>query len=168
MNDSSTRSTFYGSRRGHLVVMLFVVALLGGGIRSLITADSRFGWGMFSRNMAYMIEYSWVHADGSRTKHVPGDELQGKGSELAARGGQTVFRHSDPRSRNTRYGLGTMRCWIRSYLSYLYRDEARRPAGAVAIEARLHYAINLRRSDRTAPQLEVIRWGDTSGGSADR
>ncbi len=160
--------SFYGRRRDHLVVLLFVGALFGFGVRSLVTADSRFGWGMFSRNLAYMIEYAWVYEDGSRTRHVPGDELQGKATQLAPRRGQSVFHHGDRRSRNTRYGLGTVRSWIRSYLAYLYQDEERRPAEAVAIEARLHYAINQRRRDRAQPLVEVIGWGDSSGGAAGR
>ena len=168
MNESSLSLRYYGHWSHHLVVLLFVVALLACGIRALVTADSRFGWGMFSRNMAYMIEYSWVHEDGSRTRHVPGDELQGKARSLAPRRGQSVFRHSDWRSRNTRYGIGTVRRWIRSYLSYLYRAEGHRPPGAVAIEARLHYAINKRRRDHAEPRSEVIRWGDSSGEAVNR
>ena len=145
------------STRGTVPKQVFVVAFLlitvGFGVRSALIRDSRFGWGMFSRNMAYEIHYAWVYPDENREAYVPGNELQGVARERL--GPRRPPRSGYRNLRNTRYGLGTMRAWIDSYLRYLSSEHL--PSGAVAVEATLRYHINVIPSDPNKPEFETLR-----------
>ena len=116
-----------------------VALLIGLPLRSLLQRDARFGWGMFGENTRYLVVYEWVFADGSRQPHFPNGTLRGMAAKVAPRQPESAFADSAQRSRRTRYGLGAIRHWIRQYQGHLFPQ---RPAGAVAIEARLFYAIN--------------------------
>ena len=122
---------------GQVLVVLCLLGLLGLGVRSLVAGDGQFGWGMFAYNTEYLLEYRWLMADGGRAIYIPGKELQAKAAQLAPHPRSTTL---DPIPRRTWYTLGGLRRWIPAYLAYLY--DGRRPAGAIAIEARLRYVIN--------------------------
>jgi hypothetical protein len=115
-------------------VASFLAASVGLCLRSFVTDDARFGWGMFGSRIAYTVHYEWVLEDGARVAHSPGSELRGIARRL------TQADRAPWRPRSFYYGTGALRGWIRSYQRWLCRH--RRPAGAVAIEARLRMAIN--------------------------
>jgi len=102
-----------------LLVNLFIVGFLilniGLGIRSLITDDSRFGWGMYSSQSQYRVKYAWIFADGSKKEYQPGPELKGR-TRLKLKPGQ----HS------TNYASGTMKAWISAYTRYMFENKAPR------------------------------------------
>lgn len=124
----------------HQLILLGCLSLLVGlPIRSLVLRDARFGWGMFGENTRYLVVYEWVLADGSRQPHHPGDTLRGMAAKVGPRQPESAFAGSAARSRRTRYGIGAIRHWIHKYQQHLYPH---RPTGAVALEARLFYAVN--------------------------
>ena len=122
---------------GNLLIVLFLALVFGTGIHSLVSRDSRLGWGMFSRNMEFVIAYWWIDEQGLRVRYWPGEELRGKAVQLRPFTAAQVGKSS---SRHTRYGTGTVKRWIGSYLQYVY--ETRRPENIVGIEARVYYSIN--------------------------
>ena len=122
-----------------LTVFAFLFLVAGIGVRSLVCNDSRFGFGMFGEHMEYLIVYHWIDEHGHRRQYFPGDELRDKSTHLRPRRGESAFEIAG-RADETRYGTGAVRCWIDSYLDYLY--EHSRPNDAVAIEAKLYYSIN--------------------------
>ena len=91
----------------NLYVTVVVLILITLGIRSLITGDSRWGWGMFKEQVNYEISYSWVQTDGNILPFSPGRELRGKASELLRDTG------------NTRYGYFTAISWLKAYMTEL-------------------------------------------------
>ena len=60
-------------------------------------------------------------------------------AKVGPRQPESAFAGSAARSRRTRYGIGAIRHWIHKYQQHLYPH---RPTGAVALEARLFYAVN--------------------------
>ena len=146
-------------------VIVFLCVTVGLGVRSALNRDSRLGWGMFSRNMAYEIHYAWVFPDQSRVAYLPGDELQGTARERL--GPRRPPRDGYANLRNTRYGLGTMRAWIQSYLGLLAREYL--PPGAIAVEAILRYHINVVPSRPDKPPLETltIRYPESGGAESE-
>ena len=124
----------------HQLILVGCVSLLVGlPVRSLVLRDARFGWGMFGENTRYLVVYEWVLDDGSRQPHHPGDTLRGLAAKVGPRQPESAFAGSEARSRRTRYGIGAIRHWIHQYQQHLYPH---RPTGAVALEARLFYAVN--------------------------
>lgn len=101
---------------------------------SFTTGDSRFGWGMFSRNTEYGIQYRWILEDGSQVRFQPGKELRSGSRKI-----HTPRRHRS-RRRNTRYGLTTLRTWIAGYIEWMYQNK--RHEGAAAIEATVLYRVD--------------------------
>lgn len=112
---------------GNVVIVVFLVGAISLGVRSLLTQDSRFGWGMFSHHTSYSLTYSWVMADGSLVEFDADEDLEER---------QTII---DSGSHSTRYGVGAVRAWIRSYLDHKYEH---RPEGVVAVQAQMDYRIN--------------------------
>ena len=123
----------------HLILVGCLCLLIGLPVRSLALRDARFGWGMFGENTRYLVVYEWVLADGSRQPHHPGDTLRGMAAKVGPRQPESAFAGSAARSRRTRYGIGAIRHWIHEYQKHLYPN---RPAGTIALEARLFYAVN--------------------------
>jgi len=117
-----------------VVVVAFLAGMLALCVRSLVTDDARFGWGMFGTNVAYTVHYEWQLADGSRVTYRPGNELAGIAMRLA----QAPEAPWLPRT--FAHGSGALRAWIRAYQAYLF--DTRRPPDAVAIEARLRSSAN--------------------------
>ncbi|MEM7480684.1 MAG: hypothetical protein AAF481_05890 [Acidobacteriota bacterium] len=106
--------------------MLLLGILVPLGVRSLVTDDSRYGWGTFGRQTIYTLTYLWEFEDGRREIYEPGDELRDDARKLL----------DSPRQRNTRYGPGAIPIWIRAYGRYMWE---RRPAEARAFHAVLRY-----------------------------
>jgi len=123
---SATRPPWYAQA----VVVLYLVVMVALGCRTLVLKDAQFGWGMFSRQINYTVRYEWVIDDSRTLRYRSGDELRRKNHYVKGRGGH-----------RTRYEIGAVRRWIRSYLRFVY--ESRRFDGVVAIRAKLKYQVNL-------------------------
>lgn len=121
-----------GGILGNAIVIGFLLLLFGLGIRGLARDESRFSWGMFSRNNEYLVLAYWVMPNGQLAPYKPGDELGGKSLQVSPR---TRGRST----RVTRYSPGTVCSWCEEYAQYLW--EHRRPAGATAVLVELTYAI---------------------------
>ena len=115
------------------IVVLFLAALAGLGLRTIVLDDARFGWGMFSKQLDHRTKYYWVLDDGTRVATPLGRELAYPASKINDR-----WRHI------SRYSLGAVRTWVDGYLRYQF--EHHRPADAQAIEAEVRYQVN-----RTGP-----------------
>lgn len=113
---------------GNIVVLVFLAAVIGLGVRSLATGDTRFGWGMFSHQADWSLSYSWV-LEGGELEPFEVPEL-----------GDRLWYLEDDGPRSTRYGIGAVRSWVRGYLEHLYSEQ--RPDGAVGVQAELRYAID--------------------------
>jgi len=133
-------------RISNALIVLYVLALVGLGVRSYLTQDSRFGWGMFRNQIDFEIEYTWVKENGGREGHETGGELRGSEPRLIASGG----------THRTRYGIGAVKSWTSSYLEYLWLHE--RKEEAIRIEADIHYQIN-REGDRKVETIAFPRGG---------
>ncbi len=119
------------------LVLSYLGILIGLGIRSLVLDDARFGWGMFSSQANYRVEYYWIDEEGHRTPHRTGEELRrGEPEQVASR-----VPHL------TRYGIGAVRGWVQSYLRFLY--DQKRPEGMRQICAEMEYRINLSGANQT-------------------
>ncbi len=124
------------------LVILYLVAMMALGCRSLVLKDAQFGWGMFSRQINYTVRYRWVIDDGSPIKYWTGHELRREN-----RGVNDFERHQ------TRYGIGAVRRWIRRYLQFVY--ETHNFDGVVAIQAELRFQVNL---DDDSSTQEIITY----------
>jgi len=93
----------------NLIVISFLILIVAPGVRSLVKQDNRFGWGMFSSQVKYRVEYYLVLEDSRRIKYRPDKELVGK-----VRGRLSSGNHS------TNYGPGAALSWIRGYVNYMY------------------------------------------------
>ena len=111
------------------VIILFVLAVVTLGIRSLLVNDSRYGWGMFASQTDYMVSYIIHYKDRTDTYHT-GAELRG----LAR------IKLSPGRRSLTRYGIGTLRSWLGNYTCYIYKNN--KTEGVLFAEARVIYTIN--------------------------
>jgi len=113
----------------HLVVIGFLGGVVGLGVRSIVTGDGRYGWGMFAHQAAYDVGYQWVLRDGGAVRYRPGPELRG-----AAR------RISGERRRRTCYSIAAVQAWIDGYAKHMAASHA--PRDAVAFRAVMTYQIN--------------------------
>lgn len=129
-----------------LIAVSFVVTLLSLGVRSLVTQDTRFGWGMFSHQTSFVITYDWVFPDGSH-KQILDTRTDLPGRQSIISGG---------RFHTTRYGVGAVRLWVNSYLIYLY--ERRLPETATSVQANFTFLI-----DREKAELETWRYPPIEG-----
>ena len=115
----------------NIPIILVIGILVSLGIRSVITDDNRFGWGTFSKQVVYKIDYSWVYKNGKSTRYEPGKELKGTARKNLSKQG------------NTRYSLGALKSWVNNYLKYLYEN---RPAANIkSVRAEILYTINTSR-----------------------
>ena len=133
-DEDHSAQTPRGSAAQQVVVIVFLVVLIGLGVRGLIADDARFAWGMYGRDMAYNVTYEWLDADGRTRTHVPGNELRSS----ARRALYPQRADGQPRTRRTRYPAGTLRAQMRAYLRHLY--EHHRPDHAVAVRLTWRYA----------------------------
>lgn len=115
------------------LVIAFLTVVIGLGIRSLVTADARFGWGMFAVQVRYEITWYRVQDGGARQRYRPMSELRGLPARYLYRAGRSW------------YGPGAVRCWIDGYLHYLADTQ---PGEAVAYEADWRFGFNLQPLDR--------------------
>jgi len=107
-------------------------------VRSLVTNDTRFGWGMFSSQVQYVVSYDWVLADGNVVTYIPGTELKGRTR------GRLL-----PGSHTTNYAYGAAASWVKGYARYMYRHNA--PLEAIAFQA-----IMLHRTNKEGGYKETI------------
>ena len=124
-----------------ILVFVYLFILIAPVIRTRLVLDSRFGWGMFSDQLSYRIEYTLLYQDGRTEPYFPGDELRGR-----------ARRFLGNRPTQVRYGIGALRYWLRNYTRYLMENHA--PDEVYAVEGILTYSRNL--SDEK--QVEVIRY----------
>jgi hypothetical protein len=131
MNDTALRHKSSWS----LLVVAFLALQVTLAARSLLLEDARLGWGMFSYQTNYSVAYEWVLADGG-ARPQPAVDLAGRALKYV--GDDAVHR--------TRYGLGGIRSWMRSYSRHMY--DRYRPADALAFRAVVDYRINKRGASR--------------------
>jgi len=110
-------------------VLAFVGLQVVLGVRSLALHDSRLGWGMFSYQTNYTVAYDWLMPDGS-TRPQPALDVEGRALKYVG----------DDAAHRTRYGLGGIRAWMRSYARYMYAKY--RPSDAAVFRAVVDYQIN--------------------------
>lgn len=113
----------------HISPIIMILVLSALGFRSLITKDSRYGWGTFGRQTIYTLEYEWEYSDGHRETYYPGDELRRDAFTLM----------TSVEQRNTRYGPGALPVWINGYCKYMWDF---RPDNAVAFHTTLKYELD--------------------------
>lgn len=113
----------------NIPIVLLIGILVPLGVRSVITDDNRFGWGTFSKQVAFRVNYYWVNDNGKKLKYNPGKELRGKvRKKLKKRG-------------STRYSDGALKSWIGNYTRYMYLQN--KPGEEiVSFNAELLYKIN--------------------------
>ena len=92
----------------NIPIILLVGILVSLGIRSIVTDDNRFGWGTFSKQTSFSINYYWVGKDGKRQRYLPGKEINGK------------VRKKLKRRGSTRYSVGALESWVNNYVRYMY------------------------------------------------
>ena len=92
----------------NIPIILLIGILVSLGIRSIVTDDNRFGWGTFSKQTSFSINYYWVGKDGKRQRYLPGKELNGKARKKLKRRG------------STRYSVGALESWVNNYVRYMY------------------------------------------------
>ena len=113
----------------NLPFLLMVGILVPLGVRTLVTKDSRYGWGTFGRQTIYQLEYQWEFEDGRREVYRPVDDLRKDARKLL----------DSSRQRNTRYGFGAIVVWIRGFGRYMWE---RRPERATAFHTVLRYELD--------------------------
>lgn len=113
----------------NIPIIFLIGILIPLGVRSVVTDDNRYGWGTFSKQVAFRVNYYWVSGEGKKIKYRPGKELSGK------------VRKKLKRSGTTRYSDGALRSWIRNYADYMYKNQ--NTGGEMkAFRAELLYRIN--------------------------
>ena len=112
-------------------IILLLGILIFLGIRSIVTDDNRYGWGTFSKQVVYRVEYYWVYDDGRVQRYIPGEELIGIASIRLQR------------RSNTRYSVGALKSWVNNYLKYLYENKSQNQVKSV--KAEILYTINKNR-----------------------
>lgn len=113
----------------HVFVALFVVFFVGVSLVQFARKDTRFGWGMFSHETRYTIEYGW-NINGQERIFLPQGELRGRTREM--------IMANTPLS--TRYGLGALRTWVRGYVKYMYTEAT--PSQGAFFYADIAYEVN--------------------------
>ena len=126
----------------NIPIILLIGILVSLGVRSVVTDDNRYGWGTFSKQVVYIVEYYFVYDDGKIEKYLPGKELKGIAGRKLNKFG------------NTRYSTGAMESWVNNYLKYLYENEQDRKIKSVRAE--ILYTINESRRIRPSPQSNKI------------
>ncbi len=111
----------------HVLVAVWAFGLLGLGVRSLVTDDSRYGFGMFSHKVMYRLQYTWVMENGRRVAHKPGDELRGVAKS---------YLRTDRLIRSY-YATGSMKAQVKDYTAYMVIQHPR--AGAAKFEAKVRH-----------------------------
>ncbi len=135
MNPTSDKSSEVSPKWWwHIAPIIMILVLCALGVRSLITKDSRYGWGTFGRQTIYTLKYEWEFSDGHRETYYPGDELR--------RDAYTLLTSIE--QRNTRYGPGALPVWINGYCQYMWDY---RPDGAVAFHTTLKYELDRSRRE---------------------
>jgi len=128
----------------NIPIILILGTLVFLGIRSVVTDDNRYGWGTFSKQIVYKIDYYWVYDDGRSEKYYPGKELRG-----TATGKLKSFG-------NTRYSTGAVKSWVGNYLRYLYENK---PGEDIkSVRAHILYTVNKSRKIKPAsnsPKLSL-------------
>ena len=112
----------------NIPIILLIGILVPLGVRSVVTDDNRYGWGTFSKQIVYEVEYYIVYDDGEIEKYLPGNELKG------------IARVKLNKFGNTRYSAGAMKSWVNNYLEYLYENIHDRKIKTVRAE--VLYTIN--------------------------
>jgi len=116
----------------NLPVFFMIVLFVSLGIRSIVTDDNRYGWGTFSKQVVYEVDYFWVLDNGKRIRYFPGDELlKGSVEKLNSHG-------------NTRYSIGAVKSWVNNYISYVYLNKKPGPE-VTSFIAEVEYVINISR-----------------------
>ena len=128
----------------NIPIILLIGILISLGIRSIVTDDNRYGWGTFSKQVVYKIEYYWVYDDGRVQRYHPGKELKGKAKRELKRFGIT------------RYSIGALKSWVNNYLEYLYENE--RGKNIKTVRAFIFYTINKKKyisGDKNSNKLTI-------------
>jgi len=132
----------------NIPIILMIVILVSLGIRSIVTADNRYGWGTFSKQVAYKVNYYWINKNGKEKRYRPGKELSGKVRKKLIKGG------------STRYSDGALKSWINNYARYMYQNNNSQ-GDIQSFRAELFYKINsksIKNWDREKDGLVVIEY----------
>lgn len=113
----------------NLPIILLIGVLVPLGVRSLITDDNRYGWGTFSKQVVFRVNYYWLTEDGDKIMYNPGRELSGK------------VRNKLKRSGSTRYSTGALKSWVNNYTRYTYLNKRPNP-DFKSFRAEIYYKIN--------------------------
>ncbi len=132
----------------NIPIILLIGILVPLGVRSVVTDDNRYGWGTFSKQVAFRVKYYWINENGEETRYKPGKELSGK------------VRKKLKKSGSTRYSDGALKSWINNYARFMYmnnkpRDEIK------SFRAEVFYKINSRSvkgRDRDKADVIVIEY----------
>lgn len=126
-----------GNLLEHAIVLVFVLLLVGLGVRSVLTGDNRYGWGTFSSQVNWDPMYYWVTRDGVEIIHWPGEELRGEARK----------KIDSRRPKSSRYAFGGMKSWMRAYVRWMYdhRNEYGPRTDVVGFRAVVYYRINMNR-----------------------
>ena len=104
---SSGKMTY---RLSNGIVIFFLMLVIYLCVRAGVREDVRFSWGMFSDSIHFTVRYHLVLEDGTKIRHRTGDELQKD---------NRIIRDS-VKGRHTRYGIGSIRDWVKGYIRYVY------------------------------------------------
>ena len=132
----------------NIPIILLIGILVPLGIRSIATDDNRYGWGTFSKQTSFRVNYYWVKNNGKKISYRPGKELSGKVRKKLARRG------------STRYSKGALESWINNYTRYIYLNKPH-SEDFVSFRAEIKYKINSTQStlsDQGSENLMVIEY----------
>jgi len=113
----------------NIPIILLIGILVPLGVRSFITDDNRYGWGTFSKQVVFNINYYWIMENGDKIRYRPGKELSGR------------VRNKIKRNGTTRYSSGALISWVNNYTRYVYLQRSR-GTEAESINAEILYKIN--------------------------
>jgi len=115
----------------NIPIFLLIGILVPLGVRSVVTDDNRYGWGTFSKQVAFNINYYWVNENGKKQRYTPGKELSGKvRKKLKKRG-------------STRYSDGALKSWVRNYTEFMYLNK-KKDKSMSSFRAEVTYRVNSR------------------------
>lgn len=115
----------------NIPIILLIGILVPLGVRSVVTDDNRYGWGTFSKQVAFKVNYYWINKNGKEKRYRPGKELSGKDRRKLNKGG------------STRYSDGALKSWINNYARYMYMNNKPR-YDIRSFRAELFYKFNTR------------------------
>lgn len=130
----------------NIPAVLLIAGSLALGIRSMIKDDNRYGWGTFSKQVNFNVEYYWILDNDQTIKHFFGGELRGEAFKKLY-------------YNNTRYSIGAVKAWVHDYLEFLYKNK--RKNDAKAIKAIIYYEFNINRKepfDKHNKKILVIQY----------